>query len=179
MSKILPKFSHWLLHLVSTVCVIVIKKIALSDYRCQAGTGRCIVDKAHRNQCQACRLKKCLQMGMNKDGKCLCALKPHEWKTIHFFFLKIFPVVFTILICVYPFSFNNKRSVFQKSCGWISRLLSLLENNRLILRVYGFPSVILFSHFHMKNLVNGKFIFTEYCILFKVLWSVGAFSSTT
>lgn len=38
-------------------------------YRCQAGTGACIIDKAHRNQCQACRLKKCLKMGMNKDGK--------------------------------------------------------------------------------------------------------------
>ncbi|MEQ2258247.1 hypothetical protein XENORESO_013253 [Xenotaenia resolanae] len=37
-------------------------------YRCQAGTGRCPVDKAHRNQCQACRLKRCLQAGMNKDA---------------------------------------------------------------------------------------------------------------
>lgn len=37
-------------------------------YRCQAGTGQCIIDKAHRNQCQACRLKKCMKMGMNKDG---------------------------------------------------------------------------------------------------------------
>ncbi|KAM9854780.1 photoreceptor-specific nuclear receptor-like [Aulostomus maculatus] len=37
-------------------------------YRCQAGTGMCPIDKAHRNQCQACRLKKCLQAGMNKDA---------------------------------------------------------------------------------------------------------------
>ena len=42
-------------------------------YRCQAGTGLCMIDKAHRNQCQACRLKKCIQMGMNKD--CIFILK--------------------------------------------------------------------------------------------------------
>ncbi|XP_006167357.1 LOW QUALITY PROTEIN: photoreceptor-specific nuclear receptor [Tupaia chinensis] len=37
-------------------------------YRCQVGAGTCPVDKAHRNQCQACRLKKCLQAGMNQDA---------------------------------------------------------------------------------------------------------------
>uniref|UniRef100_A0A0M3HEZ9 Nuclear receptor domain-containing protein n=1 Tax=Ascaris lumbricoides TaxID=6252 RepID=A0A0M3HEZ9_ASCLU len=46
-------------------------------YRCQAGTGSCVVDKAHRNQCQACRLKKCLNKGMNKDG----------WTFVCYFFL--------------------------------------------------------------------------------------------
>ena len=39
-----------------------------SVFRCQAGNGACNIDKAHRNQCQACRLKKCINMGMNKDG---------------------------------------------------------------------------------------------------------------
>lgn len=37
-------------------------------YRCQAGTGCCTIDKKHRNQCQSCRLKKCIRMGMNKDA---------------------------------------------------------------------------------------------------------------
>ena len=31
--------------------------------------GRCVVDVARRNQCQACRFSKCLTVNMNKDGE--------------------------------------------------------------------------------------------------------------
>ncbi|KAA3679968.1 nuclear receptor subfamily 2 group E member 1, partial [Paragonimus westermani] len=31
--------------------------------------GSCRIDKSHRNQCRACRLKKCLEVGMNRDGE--------------------------------------------------------------------------------------------------------------
>ncbi|KAJ3654589.1 hypothetical protein Zmor_013766 [Zophobas morio] len=40
-------------------------------YTCKATgdmKGRCPVDKTHRNQCRACRLSKCFQASMNKDG---------------------------------------------------------------------------------------------------------------
>ncbi|TPP62102.1 Photoreceptor-specific nuclear receptor [Fasciola gigantica] len=45
-----------------------ISEFEYPQHRCQAGTGMCVIDKAHRNQCQACRLKKCIGMGMNKDA---------------------------------------------------------------------------------------------------------------
>ncbi|RWS26356.1 photoreceptor-specific nuclear receptor-like protein, partial [Leptotrombidium deliense] len=45
-----------------------IKKSIDLSATCQAGTGNCVIDKQHRNQCQACRLKKCLLKGMNKDA---------------------------------------------------------------------------------------------------------------
>ena len=44
--------------------------------RCQSGTGSCVIDKTHRNSCQACRLRKCLLMGMNKDGTSHCPSIP-------------------------------------------------------------------------------------------------------
>ena len=40
-------------------------------YTCKAQgeqKGRCPIDKTHRNQCRACRLKKCFAASMNKDG---------------------------------------------------------------------------------------------------------------
>ena len=40
------------------------------QYVCKEG-GNCVVDVARRNQCQACRFRKCLAMNMNKDGRSL------------------------------------------------------------------------------------------------------------
>jgi len=40
-------------------------------YTCKAAAdmkGRCPIDKTHRNQCRACRLKKCFDCSMNKDA---------------------------------------------------------------------------------------------------------------
>ena len=34
------------------------------------GLGNCPVDKTHRNQCRSCRLTRCLEAGMNKEGIC-------------------------------------------------------------------------------------------------------------
>ncbi|CAF0906077.1 unnamed protein product [Brachionus calyciflorus] len=39
------------------------------QYVCKnKGHGGCQVDKTHRNQCRACRLKKCVEAGMNRDA---------------------------------------------------------------------------------------------------------------
>lgn len=39
------------------------------QYVCKAKEeGTCVVNKLQRNQCRACRLSKCQEAGMNKDG---------------------------------------------------------------------------------------------------------------
>lgn len=39
------------------------------NYVCKSKSGgHCMVDKTHRNQCRACRLQKCFDVGMNKDA---------------------------------------------------------------------------------------------------------------
>ncbi|OQR66906.1 steroid receptor seven-up [Tropilaelaps mercedesae] len=37
------------------------------SYTCR-GNRNCPIDQHHRNQCQYCRLKKCLKMGMRREG---------------------------------------------------------------------------------------------------------------
>lgn len=37
-------------------------------YSCR-GNRNCPIDQHHRNQCQFCRLRKCLKMGMRREGK--------------------------------------------------------------------------------------------------------------
>lgn len=37
-------------------------------YTCR-GNRNCPIDQHHRNQCQYCRLRKCLKMGMRREGK--------------------------------------------------------------------------------------------------------------
>ncbi len=52
-------------------------------YRCQLGNNKCIIDKERRNQCQACRLRKCLTAGMNKDGTFCSPLSVYLRKAAH------------------------------------------------------------------------------------------------
>jgi Zinc finger, C4 type (two domains) len=69
-------------------------------YTCKAQgdlKGRCPIDKTHRNQCRACRLKKCFDALMNKDGEYsllarfssnFCSL--YFFKRLRFFMYKLF-----------------------------------------------------------------------------------------
>merc|ERR1712130_420892 len=39
------------------------------EYGCKSGDAEsCVIDKTHRNQCRGCRLRRCLEVGMNKEA---------------------------------------------------------------------------------------------------------------
>jgi hypothetical protein len=50
------------------------------------GLGNCPVDKTHRNQCRSCRLTRCLEAGMNKEGICLYLISGCRQRKRNFFF---------------------------------------------------------------------------------------------
>lgn len=41
----------------------------IDKYTCIFKAGNCEIDKASRAKCQACRLKKCFDVGMVQEGK--------------------------------------------------------------------------------------------------------------
>lgn len=55
------------------------------QYTCKSREA-CLIDKTHRNQCRACRLQRCKDAGMNKDGKAYIK-KRRYWKYQSFFCL--------------------------------------------------------------------------------------------
>jgi hypothetical protein len=61
------------------------------------GLGNCPVDKTHRNQCRSCRLTRCLEAGMNKEGICLFLISVGVCRQKIFFFLHLFFFYSTLL----------------------------------------------------------------------------------
>jgi hypothetical protein len=45
------------------------------EYVCKESQ-KCVIDVSRRNQCQSCRLRKCLEVKMNKDGESWLSLRP-------------------------------------------------------------------------------------------------------
>jgi len=38
------------------------------DYPCKGRDTQCVIDKTHRNQCRGCRLRRCVEVGMNREA---------------------------------------------------------------------------------------------------------------
>ncbi|NXG50000.1 N2F1A protein, partial [Psilopogon haemacephalus] len=73
-------------------------------YTCRANRN-CPIDQHHRNQCQYCRLKKCLKVGMRREGE------------------YFFPIMLSLLFCFYALTNGDPLNGHCYLSGYISLLL--------------------------------------------------------
>lgn len=65
-------FIHSLIHVfIQGFFRRTIQKNLNPTYSCKF-QGKCVIDRVTRNQCQECRFKKCIAVGMATDCKCVC-----------------------------------------------------------------------------------------------------------
>lgn len=104
----------WLHFLKKKINSVLLLLIGHNDYMCPA-TNQCTIDKNRRKSCQACRLRKCYEVGMMKGGRYLRhrVLLPidvyvyvysNNWEFSVFFFNSFFPYSYFSLQQKY---FNN------------------------------------------------------------------------
>lgn len=91
------------------------------SYTCR-GYKNCPVDIQHRNHCQYCRLKKCMKVGMRKDGK-------FDLWTIYF---KVFLPSKKVLKTNVPWKTGNTNHVFLVSFRYAAALVMRCAINKLI-----------------------------------------------
>ena len=66
LSVVYGKFNLFIRQKISNL-IFINQNSGNMDYVCKENN-KCIIDVSRRNQCQSCRLKKCLEVKMNKDG---------------------------------------------------------------------------------------------------------------
>ena len=63
------------------------------NYQCPRNK-QCVVDRVNRNRCQYCRLQKCLQLGMSRDGE---YGMPYKQKQKQFLLILFFYSIFKLI----------------------------------------------------------------------------------
>ena len=84
-------------------------------YTCKAADslkGKCLVDKARRNHCRACRLQKCLNVKMNRDGKL-------HWSRKNTSLVLILHMGYAILVCMHCYLVGLEDWVYNL-CSYIA-----------------------------------------------------------
>ena len=110
-------------------------------YQCR-GSKNCPVDQHHRNQCQHCRLKKCIKMGMRREGKL---------KLVILNLISILP--FLTIIKLLPKSMKNNTYTLLYSCSKRSHPSNSPRNvwNRIQRGSFGRNYLSLILYFHATS----------------------------